>query len=612
MASLLIAAIPANASGAKSTFPGLGGADKSSSFSDYLERKMVTEPDERKSLFGVGQNGAANTAASGTDNAAQSQPAPKEKDDGTAQSASVSALLGQFMAEIRSQTKQNDTGPGNWTVTLPDSSLLVKLAADAGMSEAETAALMQQFQEQKGTMDLGSLLTALVNHFQVAQNQQPVTVAETDLPFLGAILERMGVSAEKIQEISGKAVTGDNQLDLGKFLSALDSVQADQPTTLSDWEGEQLQNLLDEAGVSKSMQRGLLPERSTPWETPNQPLKPVTLTMDRLQNLLIQGLQNVADNAPKADVPQLFTDLKAIFAQAGFSEKGVGWTPAVQKAMTDVYQNLLNNVDLASAQLRKMEVASSQVKQDLLASAAAAKEQASGGATAASGAAVQPVAQTAAAAQIKDENTADLLAEKQSESLLAAGGKTAPGSGVEHSQRAIVIPVNTQTQAVQPQPQIAPQAAAPQAPSLPPALEQQTMARISEGVLNGLRTDEHHLVLRLYPKELGEVKVEMMVRDDHVAVAFSMENSRVKEVLEKHMNMFQQNLERQGFTLEGCMVSVNQQNDGNTEAWRQFVQDWQGRYGDGQKTALAEGANDIPYLRPTAGDTGASGINLFA
>lgn len=595
----MIPVVPAKDPGAlRAETKSIGRSDKSSSFSEYLERKMVAEPGARKNLLGNGRNKVAKEAVKAAEKAAA--PAENTADD-TAENASLNALFGQFLAEIRSQAKQNDAGPGAWTFTLPDASLLTKLAEDAGMSETETATLIQQFEANHGTIEIESLLATLVSHFQAAQNEPPVTVPETELPFLELILERMGVPAEKIQEIGEKAVTGDNQLDLTRFAEALGEVQAGQSTKLSAWEGEQLQNLLDQAGVSKLMQRALLPERHTPWDNPNQPLQPVTLNLDRLRNLLTQGLRDVADTKRKVDVPNLMADLKAIFAEAGFAEKTVGWTPAVQKAVEDTYRALLDNVDLASVQVKKVPAAETPAKppvaSEFLENDGAHSEDAAQGVFA------EPEADAGALAGGTPQENGDL----------AEAAMVAPGEDADPTTHRQAI-LHTSAEVARPEQQTPPhEIKAPHhVPRLAPGLEQQTLSRISEGVIRGLRTNEHHLILRLYPKELGEVKVEMMVRDNHVAVSFAMENSRVKEVLEKNMDMFQQNLEQQGLTLEECMVSVNQQHDGNTEAWREFVQGWQERRGEGQKLTLAEVGNDVLYLRPGTDAGREAGIDFFA
>ena len=147
---------------------------------------------------------------------------------------------------------------------------------------------------------------------------------------------------------------------------------------------------------------------------------------------------------------------------------------------------------------------------------------------------------------------------------------------------------------------------------MPPALQQQGFAQLSQGVLQGLRNQEHHLVLKLYPKELGEVKVEMTVRDNQVAVSFAMENSRVKEVLESNLEQFKENMEKQGFALGECMVSLNKNNDSN-ESWQQSQQMASLEKGAVQRrTTLADLPDDILYQRVQPGTGRESGVDLFA
>jgi flagellar hook-length control protein FliK len=160
---------------------------------------------------------------------------------------------------------------------------------------------------------------------------------------------------------------------------------------------------------------------------------------------------------------------------------------------------------------------------------------------------------------------------------------------------------------------VASQAARPfvNIPNLSPGLQQQSFTQLSEGVLQGLRNQEHHLILRLYPKELGEVKVEMTVRDNQVAVSFVMENSRVKAVLESNLEQFRENMEKQGFALGECMVSLNRDSDGN-ESWQQFQAASQQKGMGGRRTTLADLPHDVLYQRALFGNNREGGVDLFA
>lgn len=140
------------------------------------------------------------------------------------------------------------------------------------------------------------------------------------------------------------------------------------------------------------------------------------------------------------------------------------------------------------------------------------------------------------------------------------------------------------------------QKAQPQRPFLSPELQQFAIDQISQGVLRGLRNNDHHLSLTLYPKELGEVKVDLQMRGNQLSMNFAMENHKVKEALQSSMGEFKDNLERRGFNLGAMSVSVDQQqNSGDSgkryrAAWEQMLVS-QPRQGTAATQAVATPAN---------------------
>jgi flagellar hook-length control protein FliK len=225
-------------------------------------------------------------------------------------------------------------------------------------------------------------------------------------------------------------------------------------------------------------------------------------------------------------------------------------------------------------------------------------------------------AQNADAATLLDGETVEPVPAMDRDGQLGKEGRNAPASGELFAENSSVFQVEAAGAAKGE----AVSAAAPSSqaarpfvhiPNLPPGLQQQSFTQLSQGVLQGLRNQEHHLILKLYPKELGEVKVEMTVRDNQVAVSFAMENSRVKEVLESNLEQFKENMEKQGFTMGECMVSLNRDNDGN-EAWQQFQAGSLEKGAGRRKTTLADLPEDILYQRAQPGNGRENGVDLFA
>ena len=571
-----------------------------SNFSDYMEKKMATERRGKNNLLGLqkaNKAAATSTVASAAEQKA-SATASEEKEGAGASATNIAALLGQFVQDLQKSAGDQKQGPGEWSFPVPDPELLQKIAQDAGMNESQLTALMAKMKNQEGKLNLADFLASFSRHFQTLQDDVPVTAPETDLPLLQSLLERLGVSVPEVSKISEAAVRGDNTLDLQKFLAGLKDLPEVTITDITAVEAEQLQDLLANAGVSQQLQRALLPERLPVVEGLVKDGPPVTLTLDRLKNMLEQGVQEVKANRLQADPLSFLADLQDVLTKSGFETKGPSLSSAVQGSVVAIFEKLMESFDLSKVK----------VQQGVAADAALEKKLGQ----------VQDIfaAQNADTAALLDGETSAPGLAMERDDLPGKDGKTFPASGELFAENSSVFQteggVATKAEAVGTA-AVSVQSARPfvHVTNLPHTLQQQSFSQLSQGVLQGLRNQEHHLVLKLYPKELGEVKVEMTVRDNQVAVSFAMENSRVKEVLESNLEQFKENMEKQGFTMGECMVSLNRDNDSN-QAWQQF-QAGSLEKGVGQrKTTLADLPEDILYQRVQPGTGRESGVDLFA
>ena len=597
---------------------------KGSDFSSYMERKSAMARQERQDLLGAGRKQAVASPQPRREvgRARDTESVKGQNVQEPEEASTIAALLAQFMADLKQAADTTAPASGAWSFSITDPSQLQGIAQSAGMSDAELSVLTRKLEEQGGTATLSDLLDFLSRHFVAMQDPQPVTAPETDLPMLQNLLERLGVPAEEAVRIGEPAVRGDNTLDLEKFLAGLEQVDSQGITTLSPAETEQLQEILAQAGVSLPTQYSLLPERLPLWQEASQQNpaigeelvsqlqqmeQPVHLTIDRLKDILEKGVADVKASRLQADLPAFLEDLQTILSRSGLEAKSPGWTPAVQGAVTSAFDKLMESVDLAQIQVRQGDrlaeiVADRHAEEDFFAGESALEELAAGQE-------LDPLAEEAAG---KDSPLTGKHGGEGSASGRMAEHGTVSGdnAGIFHAET-MVARHDTGGQPTA-------QAVAPPRPFVPvhgmsQELQRQGFSQISQGVLQGLRNQDHHLVLKLYPKELGEVRVEMMIHEDQVAVSFAMENSKVKEVLESNLEQFKQNMEGQGFTMGECMVSVNQNNDGS-EAWRQFQESWQTGSTLSPRTAstLADLPEDILYQRAGTTSGRENGVDLFA
>lgn len=590
MDALMIPIVQAPKAQAAAEFKGSAGKKTASNFSDYMEKKMATERRGKSNLLGVQKDKAV------------SDPAASKQKEGGDEATTVAALLGQFVQDLQKSAGDQKQGPGEWSFPVPDPDLLQKIATDAGMNESQLAALMDKMKNQDGKLSLVDFLDSFSRHFQTLQDEMPVTAPETDLPLLQSVLERLGVPVPDVNRISEAAVRGDNTLDLQKFLAGLQGLSEEGITDISALEAEQLQDILDSAGVSRQLQRALLPERLPVVEGLVETGPPVTLTLERLKNMLEQAIQDVKANRLQADPLSFLADLQEVLTRSGFETKGPSLSSAVQGSVVAVFEKLMESVDLSRIKVRQgvaraeaaTEKNSSEHWQEML----AAKK--------GEGAAV--VGETAAP-----------LSHGEGRDAIGTGkaAKENGGSGELFADSSTVYQIETAGAGAKGDAGASPAVSSPTArpfihiPNMPHGLQQQSFAQLSQGVLQGIRNQEHHLILKLYPKELGEVKVEMTVRDNQVAVSFTMENTRVKEVLESNLEQFRENMEKQGFALGECMVSLNKDTDSN-ESWQQFQAASMKNGAGPRRATLADLPDDILYQRVQPGNGRENGVDLFA
>ncbi len=567
---------------------------KEGSFAQHLEKKIQGKQAEKKDLLGVKPSKAQEA----------SQP---ESDGPAGPPATVEAVLQQLMVDLKDMADKPGTEAGQWTFQLQDMGLLEKLAAQVGMDAATLAALKKQMEEQGG-LPLADLFAALEKSFKDMGAPAKVTVAETYLPLLETILSKLGVTPEVIKQLDSQGVNGVDQLDLAAYLQGLQAAPVkvegqdgaltqDAPPScvLTDWELEQFSAMLAEAGVPAEKIEMMFPEKMPLWQKaltglrPEQGDAPVEMDLSRLKDLLQQALAAVDEARPKADVPAFFKELETILTQAGFKSSDVGWTPVVQGTMKAVYEEVQKMIDQGNGQDDKsIEI---MAKNDAIDE----QWQLSGS---------DQALEALASGQESDLPNGD-ASNSQAPDVLAL---KADGDLAEQQNNVGSIDMKASGQMpAEPTGKVQ----APPRLHFASELQQFAVEQISQGVLRGLKNNEHHLTLTLYPKELGEVKVDLQVRGSQLSATFVMENQKVKEAMESNMGEFKDNLERRGFSLGSMSVSVGQQdqsNDSNQRfaaAWEQIILNQ-----DREKNAVP-GASPQEFIRNDQATLRQGGISLF-
>lgn len=86
--------------------------------------------------------------------------------------------------------------------------------------------------------------------------------------------------------------------------------------------------------------------------------------------------------------------------------------------------------------------------------------------------------------------------------------------------------------------------------------ENHIVGQVVERFSMNQRLETGTVTLRLYPQELGELRMEIKVEQDNIKAHITTQNPQVQEILEKNMPRLREALEQQGMNLELMEVSV--------------------------------------------------------
>lgn len=87
--------------------------------------------------------------------------------------------------------------------------------------------------------------------------------------------------------------------------------------------------------------------------------------------------------------------------------------------------------------------------------------------------------------------------------------------------------------------------------------EQQVLDQVVVKLSTAVHGNSSKASLRLYPEELGEVKLELTIEHDKLKAHLHTQTAQVQEVLEKHMPRLRDALEQQGLKVDTLQVDID-------------------------------------------------------
>jgi flagellar hook-length control protein FliK len=109
--------------------------------------------------------------------------------------------------------------------------------------------------------------------------------------------------------------------------------------------------------------------------------------------------------------------------------------------------------------------------------------------------------------------------------------------------------------------------------------EQKIMDQIVKGtkMTFNVGKDMSEVVIKLNPKELGNVAMKISVHNETLVAEFNVDSKVVKETLESNLEDLRTALQEKGFSIEGMNVSVNQDSKNSFQEFEQMFKSQKGK-----------------------------------
>ncbi len=231
----------------------------SASFAKYLQKK-ADQQQARQDQLGTSEKAAADKDREDI----EQDRAEKKK----AANQNAAAFLLTILNDIKKMAQEGTGTDGAFVLQGIDRQQFEALLQSMGLGADEAGSFGQFLTKAESSLRLEDFLTMLASRLEKLTKDQPVSIQETELPFIQSLLDRFGVSAGQSKGATDPAVTGDNHLDLQILVAGLKELQkatpqGDAATTtsaiaLSERDLEQLQNIISEAGLADENQQAML------------------------------------------------------------------------------------------------------------------------------------------------------------------------------------------------------------------------------------------------------------------------------------------------------------------------------------------------------------------
>ena len=99
--------------------------------------------------------------------------------------------------------------------------------------------------------------------------------------------------------------------------------------------------------------------------------------------------------------------------------------------------------------------------------------------------------------------------------------------------------------------------------------QNQVMNQVIDRFTLNRTLESGNITLKLYPEELGELRMEIKVEQDNIKAHITTQNPQVQEILDRHLPRLREALEQQGLNLEQMTVTVDKDDGSNSQLFQE-------------------------------------------
>ncbi|MEW6327483.1 MAG: flagellar hook-length control protein FliK [Thermodesulfobacteriota bacterium] len=479
--------------------------------------------------------------------------------------------LRDILRSLKNTLKETGLSGTGLVIEHPDELMLTEFLRACGLKEAEISQVTAKMKGEEGEYNLNILFTmldpqALQDKARADEGQEPLLSPQhrmtlSDLSAISAMLEGFGLTPQEIKGISEECLTEDGFIKIGQLVRTLQE-ECKRPLSsmpLEEWHEDSLADLLAKLGLTEEEIRKVAVEAG---------LSDKRFSLPKLVSILDKATEVVERKQNPIDADRFLRNLEHLLGKI--------------KLEIDVKPGTPNNVGALRAwqdkwleRLREVNAGLDPKEQTLtLDSWFEGKPSVEGG--------IAPVRLEEMAEHQMVNLKLDQKMPFTIDRLPLISAADTVSSAAKETIRPAVYP-------------------------------EDIFSQITGRLFGSLRLKEDQVVIKLFPPHLGEVKVNLVFKNDHLHTTFTLDNHRVKEIVESSLPQLRTALSEQGIKMGECHVELSQD-------FRQFFREHEPYAGQGRRPwplyrdedehyARGEGVEAVPINSPKPL---LQGIDLFA